>query len=774
MQCHRREDRIPAIAVLLAAFVVGFAATWTASDRASAADPTEPFVHGDWPFRPAVRPELPAVEHPEWVAQPIDAFVLAELEAEGLRPSGRAERLTLLRRLTFDLTGLLPTQEEQEAFLAEDFETAYPAAVERLLASPHYGERWAQHWLDLVRYAETIGFKSDITRPYAYKYRDYVIDSFNRDRPYDEFVRQQLAGDELDPDNPDALIATGLNRLYPDEDNAANLMQRRQEILDDVTDVTGLAFMGLTMGCAQCHDHKFDDILQTDYYRLQAFFAPMVERDDLTAATRGERKRYAEQLATWEQSTAAIRAEMDELLARAEKNARAYRLEKFREEIQQCYLTPAEERTPHQEQISRMVERQLDVAAERGAMISKLPDAEKKHYRELERQMAKFDELRPAPLPGVMAVSDVGHNAPPTYLLATGNVFNPQEQVQPGFPLFLSEAEPSLPEELDEGQSTGRRSALAAWMTDPNHPLTARVIVNRLWQHHFGRGIVATPNDFGMQGDPPTHPDLLDWLAVELVESGWSLKHMHRLMVTSATYCQSSLVDPQNPSHAAALAEDGENDLLWHTRRRRLEGEAIRDCMLQASGRLNARMFGKSALPKLPDGVSDRYAWKPNEREEDRNRRSIYVFAKRNLRYPIFETFDQPDMHGSCAARATTTAAPQALSMLNGDLSLELARHWAEDLVARFGSDVDAIVREAYTVAMAERATDDDLAMARQFIEMQSRVIAPDDDPKRSLDVATRPVSLNAEAVSVDEAFIGAVADFCHALFNSNAFLYVD
>jgi hypothetical protein len=703
-------------------------------------------------FLPPRRPDVPKVQNKSWCVNPIDAFVLARLEAAGLTPSPRADKLRLLRRVTFDLTGLPPTLEEQDAFLKDASPDAYPNVVERLLASPHYGERWAEHWLDLVRYAETDGFKADDLRPEAYRYRDYVIRSFNADLPYDRFVRQQIAGDELEPDNADALIATGFNRLWPDEYNAANLEQRRQEILDDVTDTTGLAFLGMTFGCARCHDHKFDPIPQADYYRLQAFFAPMRQRDDEPALDGAARKDYKTRLAAWEAATKDIRAEMDALVADKREEARKHALTKFREEIQQAVRISEDKRTPYQRLIALMAERQMDRAAKDAAL--KLSGDKKKRYHELEQKLAAVEPRRPEQPPLTMSVSDVGREAPPTFRLQGGDWRKPKEEVKAGFPTFLGGTDATSPPPNPptasgkgwEGGTTGRRSALATWLTRKDNPLTARVMVNRLWQHHFGVGIVATPSDFGVMGEPATHPKLLDWLAVEFMENGWSLKHMHRLMVLSAAYCQDSHIDRKDARCAKAWDVDRDDHLLWHMRRQRLEGEAVHDAMLAATGELNPRMFGVSARPKLPDRISS-YAWKADAKPEDQNRRSIYVFAKRNLRYPLFDAFDLPDMHNSCARRAVTTTAPQALLLLNGEFALERARRLGADLTACFPSDDAALAARAYQMTWDRPAAEDEVKLAVKFLAAQTAVLH------------------SREA---------AVADFCHALLNSNEFLYID
>ncbi len=756
--------------MIFAAFLLTCAALSPAASLPKPdADEASHFRRGKWPFYPPVRPAAPEVKDSAWGRNPIDAFILHALEAKGLKPSAEAGKLALLRRVTFDLNGLPPTPEEQDAFLADSSPQAYEKVVDRLLASPRYGERWAQHWLDVVRYAESDGFKEDAHRPNAYKYRDYVIRALNDDLPYDRFIRQQLAGDELEPDNPEALAATGYCRLYPDEYNAADVRQRRQEILDDVTDTTGLAFLGLTMGCAQCHNHKFDQILQADYYRLQAFFTPMLPRDDLPEATPSQRDEFAKKQAAWEKATAKIRAEIDALVAPSIKKARDKALEKFNAEVVEAMNRPPEKRTALQEQIVYQASKYT--APMEKAALGKLSEADKKRYEELESQLAKFDSLKPAPLPTVRGVVDADRPPPPTFRLAAGSLKHPAEEVEPGFPVFLGAAVPEIAPPQGNPKSTGRRSALAAWLTRRDHPLTARIMVNRMWNYHFGQGIVPTPNDFGAAGEPPTNPELLDWLAVEFMDSGWSLKTMHRMMVTSAAYRQSALVDPRNEMHAKAAVADPSNKLLWHARRQRLTGEAIRDAVLQLAGDLDLRMYGPSAHPQLPDGLGN-YAWKPDPKSADRNRRSIYVIAKRNLRLPLLEAFDLPDMHNSCARRSTTTTAPQALLMLNSEFTLTAAERWAERLQAaskksaESASDDRPLITAAYRDAYARTPSDAELEVCEKFIVRQAVAL--------SNETGASGKTPTADSVSSDAGHRSAVVDFCHAILNSNEFLYVD
>ncbi len=593
-----------------------------------------------WAFVAPGRTEVPGVRETSWIANPIDAFVLARLEERGWAHAAEADRATLLRRLSYDLTGLPPSPEELENFLADGSPLAYDRLVDRLLASPHLGERWGQHWLDLARFAETDGFEFDQARPDAWRYRDWVVQALNRDLPYDTFVRLQLAGDQVRPGDPAAFIATGFNRCYPDMVDLNDQGLRRQNALNDITETTGLVFLGLTIGCARCHDHKFDPIRQTDFYALQAFFASARFRDDYPLSSADERR--------------------------------------------------ARDRS--------------------GGRVS-----------------AK-----------ARGIDEPGGPVPATYLLRRGEFGARGPEIAPSFPAVLRASHSR--EALSPGplaRSAGRRSALADWLVRPDHPLTARVMVNRIWRHHFGRGLVDTPSDFGTMGDEPTHPELLDWLATEFVARGWSTKAMHRLIVTSATYRQRSRADGRGPT------DDPENALLWRQNRRRLDGEAIRDSLLAVSGRLNRAMGGRSVFPELPPELSRLSSkgavWPVSPRTEDRERRSLYVFVRRNLRYPFFEVFDRPDTNASCPQRAVTTIAPQALSLLNSPLARDAARALAARALGEAGPDP-----------------------ARQ-LEWMGRLVfgRPPDDAERRL-------------IGQFRAHDGSLYHLCLAILNTNAFVYVD
>src|SRR5688572_17388314 len=511
-----------------------------------------------WSFVPVKDHAPPAVKDPTWPHGDVDKFILARLEAEGLTPANVAEPLTLVRRAYLDLHGLPPTPQEIEAFLNDHSADAWEKLIDKLLASPRYGERWGRIWLDLVRYAESDGYKQDSYRPNAWPYRDYVIKSFNDDKPYDRFIAEQLAGDEIAPGEPNVIVATGFLRHGIYEYNQAHARLQWASILEEVTDVTADVVLGLSMGCAKCHDHKFDPILQSDYYRLQAFFTPLLHRNDLPLATPAGRAQYDSALAKWEEKTAAIRARIAEIERPAFEAAKKGAIEKFPLDIRALIAKPQNERTPHEEQLVGLANRQL---IEKTAAINpKLSDKQKAEYDQLRNKLAEFEKDNPKPLTIGLVATDVGPVAPPTriYNDPSGRTF------EPGFPVVLTNQSPQY---SPSASSTGRRTALAKWLTHPDHPLTARVMVNRIWQHHFGRGIVGTSSDYGTLGDRPSHPELLDWLAKRFVESGWSIKSMHRAMMNSSAYRQSSL----RPTPETAKVKDPENRLLWKYGARRLD-----------------------------------------------------------------------------------------------------------------------------------------------------------------------------------------------------------
>jgi hypothetical protein len=695
-----------------------------------------------WFWQPCVRPVVPEIAAAN--GYPIDALLGAQQQAAGISPGPIADRRTLIRRATFDLHGLPPSPEEVAEFLADSLPGAYERLIDRLLSSPRYGEHWARHWLDLVRYAESDGFKSDDLRPNAWRYRDYVIDALNQDKPFDQFVVEQLAGDELEEADPQTLVASGFLRLGPYEENGRNVADQRSNILNDITDVTGQAFLGLTIGCARCHDHKYDPILQTDYYRLQAFFAALDLSGDLPLATRAERAAFDERLARWQASTAEARQQLAALEQPQREQILAERRSLFPADVQAILETPVERRSPFEAQMAALAERQLKVESEE--LSKRMTVEDRQRYTALRKEIQETGDGPPEPLPRAMIAHEIGPQAPPTKI--PGN-----DGDQPIEPAFLSILAPQPPRIEPTGTgSTGRRLALARWLASPTNPLTPRVMVNRIWQQHFGQGLVATSGDFGRQGERPTHPQLLDWLATEWIANGFHMKPLHRLIMTSAAYRRSSLSGP-----SGTVARDPKNRLLAQFPRRRLSAEQLRDALLAASGELNLQMGGPSVRSELPEKISAAYAWKPDHDPTQRNRRSIYLLVRRNLREPLLDAFDMPDTHESCTRRLETTTAPQALFLLNGEWSLERATAMADRVLHAEPSNPDLVVRQVYQLAYQRDPDADELVAARRFLECQPAV------PREATESSTSA-----------SGWAASLADLCHVLLNSNEFLYLD
>lgn len=716
-----------------------------------------------WAYKPVVKPVVPEVTNKAWVKTEVDAFILNALEQAKLAPAKPADKITLLRRATFDLTGLPPTPEDTAAFLADKSPNAFAKVVDRLLASPQYGERWARHWLDLARYAESDGFKADDTRPNIWRYRDYVIKAFNTDKPYSRFIQEQIAGDELWPDDPDAIVATGFNRHYPDEYNARNLRQRRQEILNDITDTVGSTFLGTTYACARCHDHKYDPVLQKDYYKLQAFFAGVRAKDDYVLVSAAEQAAYQKKLALWQEQTKELREEIAKLEAPVTKALYDDSFEKYPEDIQKAITTPPEKRDTMQWLMYHKAQWQLHYGVDEdgNGIRAKLKGDARKQYDDLKAKLAAFDSIKPAPLPIGSGITDVGREAPAQHLLISGGYDNFGAEVQPGF-LTIINPEPATIVPPAKVNSSGRRTALANWLIDPKNPLVARVMANRIWHYHFGRGIVGTPNDFGMMRDLETNRPLLDYLATTFIEKGWSIKAMHRLIMLSSTYQQAS------DYNAEAAAKDPDNRLQWRFQRQRLSGEEIRDAILSVSGKLNPQMGGPSVFPDIPDGMDIRGGWKKKEDEEAKNRRSIYVFIRRNVRYPMFQAFDLPDTHESCGRRTTTTTAPQALNLLNDKAVLRAAEAFATRVIEKSKPDCSAWIVTAYRHAFSRQPDAGELALASAFLQKQAALL-------RDKLAVKAPVAVPAKLpAGIDPAEAAALVDFCHVLFNSNEFVYVN
>ncbi len=672
-----------------------------------------------WSFRPVVPPRVPAVKNADWVKTPVDAFVLARLEAAGLRPAPPAGKTSLLRRVRYDLTGLPPTPEEAEAFLADDSADAYEKVVDRLLASPHYGERWARHWLDLVRYAETNGYEFDQVKPNVWRYRDYVIKSFNEDRPYDRFVREQLAGDELEPVTADGIIATGFYRLGVFDGGAPDRLQATYDGLDDVLSTTGQVFLGLTVGCARCHDHKIDPFPQADYYRLLAFFHNISPRSSQRQVPlEVDRDVKQASVAQYQQQVADLKQRLKEFEDALIPHLVGGEIDDF-----------------------KVPEYRVDIA--RKHVPEHVSQQDFQYYSDRARQLAQMERRPPAVLAQALCVSESGRTPPETFVLVRGNPRSRGDKVEPGFPSVLTARGPVFGPPNPNVATAGRRKVLADWIASPDNPLTARVMANRLWQHHFGRGIVRSSNDFGYRGTPPTHPELLDWLAGEFVAGGWKLKALHKLIVTSNAYQTSGNPQPAGP----------ENDLFGHFGLRRLSAEELRDSVLAVCGNLNrGKMGGPSVYPRISAEVLAGQSrpgngWRPSAPEEQA-RRSVYVHVKRSLLVPVLAAFDAADTDSTCPVRFTTTQPTQALGMLNGDFANEQAKFFAADLRQKAGEGPDAQVRLALRRVTQREPTAEEVRRGVEFLaRMRSK-----------------------HQLAAEEA----LRNFCLLALNLNEFIYLD
>jgi hypothetical protein len=631
-----------------------------------------------WSFQPVKKVTPPKIDS-AWVRNDVDRFVAQKHKELGLKPAPEAERRELVRRLYFTLHGLPPTLEQMEAFVNSKDPQVYEKLVDGLLASPRYGERWAQHWLDLVRWAESDGYNQDALRPAAWPYRDYVIKSFNTDKPYDQFVREQLAGDEIDPTNPDVLVGVSYLRNPIYEYNQRDARGQYEVVLTDMTDNAGEVFMGLSMGCARCHDHKFDPILQKDYYRLRAFFTPVRWRDDMTLATPSEQEIWAAKNAKWEEATKEVRAKIDAIVEPKIQKAIQSAYTKFQADIRAMVDKKAEQREPEDWQFTYFCERQMEYERERFDTKKSIKDPkEKEQYDALVLELKTFDHLKPAPLTPAFIATDATNRGPKN-LLKTRRT---EQDIAPGFLTMLHPEEPKI---VAKEKSTGRRSALAAWITRPDNSLSTRVITNRVWHYLFGKGIVETPNDFGELGEDPSHPELLDYLTQKFLAGGWKLKSLHREILLSATFCQTAHITPTQK----ALQVDPGNKYLWRFQPRRLDAEQVRDAMLAASGELDLTEGGPSS-----DGNGIR--------------RSIYTTKKRNSQNELLRSLDAPAGFVSSSERQSTTTPTQALLMINGDWTLSRASKMAERVYS---------IEEAWQYALGRKPNSKEISQSEAFIE---------------------------------------------------------
>ncbi|MGI9470064.1 MAG: DUF1553 domain-containing protein [Rubripirellula sp.] len=654
-----------------------------------------------WAFEPMVRSDVPKVDDPVWNQNPIDAFIYAGAREAGLTPNASAERSALVRRAYYDLTGLPPTAEQVKQFVLDSDPQAFEKLVDQLLESPHYGERWGRHWLDLVRYAETNSFERDGVKPNAWKYRDYVIKSLNDDKPYDQFLKEQLAGDELDEVNVETLTATGYYRLGIWDDEPADPLQARFDEMDDIIMTTGQAMLGLTINCARCHDHKIDPIPQKDYYSMLAMMA------DVTRwGSRGN-----------QQANNQIDVSSKELSGRYQKNDELQRrLEKETREIEQSGIVKMS--APDQRATEGPKRDRTRVL--KAKLKDNLSEQEWEHYRTLQHELKEAVQAG-KDLPAremVMGLAKCEPKPEQTFVLFRGSPHSPADPVEPSFPEIFQSQTPDASAFNPSDRSAGRRRVLAEWIASPDNMLTARVMANRVWQFHFGRGIVRSSNNFGQLGTPPTHPELLDWLAHALIDAEWKLKPLHRLIMSSRTYQMSSL--PQQ----AGMATDPNNDLFWRFNPRRLSAEEVRDTILAVNDSLNRDPYGPSFYPSLSRevlaGQSRPGAGWGNSPEEQQNRRSVYIHVKRSLLTPLLSAFDFPDPDLTCEDRFVTLQPGQALSLLNSDFIHQQAKRLSAAIDSAEISD-EEVVGRAIQFVLSREATKEEVVAGVKLIEELQR-----------------------------------------------------
>ncbi len=725
----------------------------------------EDYERDHWSFLPVVSPEVPEVVDPAWSENPIDRFWKSRWDEEGIEPAPAAEPAVLMRRLYFDLIGLPPTPAEQDRFLADPSPAAYERLVDELLARPEFGERWGRHWLDVVRYAESNGYERDGAKPHAWRYRDYVLQAVAQDKPFDRFLIEQVAGDELPDSTAETQIATTFLRLGPWDDEPADPEIDRYDQLDDVLGTTISTFQGLTIRCARCHDHKYEPFTQRDYARVLAAFEPLERPQngrtdlDLLVGTETELAEYSAALGQAEAEVRRRAQALDQCRATALEELSAAGKTKLPVELIAALRTTVDERSAEQKKLVSEQASKLDAEMkDQGGpeMATQLADAR--------AALEAAEKLRPAEPPRAYIWRETSGDLPVTHVLHRGDPRAPQEAIEPGFPAVLVDRPPPAPER--RGKTSGRRLQLAQWMASPENPLTARVYVNRLWQHHFGNGLVATENDFGLMGEPPAHAALLDWLAAELVRQGWRSKPLHRLIVLSQTYRRASA------STATGAERDPDDLLVWRWRPRRLEAEAIRDAVLATSGQLNSGRGGPSVFPTIADEVLAGQSrpgdgWKKDESPAEATRRSVYVFVKRTLPLPELEVMDFPCPDQSCEQRQVSTVAPQALTYWNGRFLNDQAVAMAERLSREAGDEAAEQIRLAYRLAYARLPGADELQLAEAFLKAQAELITADraaQPPAEKAFAAPAPTHPQRRALEA----------LCLVLLNSNEFVYVE
>lgn len=778
-------------AVILSAITLSLVgAAWNgavqaAEDGAAKTTSAAPAAKAWSPYQPVKAPAVPEVRQKGWPRSSVDAYVLTQLEAKGLKPSPEADRATFIRRATLDAWGLLPTPEDIQAFVNDKSPKAHEKLVDRLLASHHFGERQARRWLDLARYADSTGFQNDNTRPNNWRYRDYVINAFNQDKPFTRFIQEQVAGDELWPDNQEARIATGFLGGYPDNFNSRDLVQRKYQIETDMTDLVGETFLSSTIGCARCHNHKSDRVSQKEYFQLQAFFANTAfnEKTPLAQGTETEYdKEFLKAQAAYQEATKDIRARQKAILDTVREAGRKYYNERYLDDSRAAIFKPEAEWTA----LDKWVNWRKQAVASDNEIISYLkntaeekdradhnPDnVEKwKQFQALQAELKKFDKLKPAKGSTWLttAFELTNKDVPATHVRFGGIHERPLEAVNPAIPaLWGGKGEVAI---TPTATSSGRRTALAQWLSSDSNPLTARVYVNRVWAQYFDKGIVATVADFGRAGQKPTHPELLDHLASRFVQNGWSVKKLHREILLSATYRQAS------DERADAQKLDPDNKLLAVYPRKRLEAEVIRDSLLYASGLLVDKVGGPSVFPpvlktgdvgKSQDFAGNR-AWTVSENKEDWHRRSIYVFTRRSFPYPITQNFDPANPNNPHHKRDVTTTPLQALTLFNSEIVFDWSQALAGRVINEAGPNEDAQLKRVYEILFARDPSKAERAALKQFLAEQQIAIRQK-AASGKFEVAV-PQGLK-DTKGFDPVRSAAFVDLVHTVANSNNFAY--
>ncbi|MGM9487879.1 DUF1549 and DUF1553 domain-containing protein [Ideonella sp. YS5] len=756
---------------LLVALCLGLSAIAAAQTPSTAATPPKPWS----PYQPVKTAEPPPVKQKAWVRTPIDAYVLAQLEAKGLKPSPDADRATYIRRATLDAWGLLPTPEEVKAFVDDKSPNAHEKLVDRLLASPHFGERQARRWLDLARYADSAGFQNDNTRPNNWRYRDYVINAFNQDKPFDRFIREQLAGDELWPESQEARIATGFLAGYPDNSNSRDLVQRKYQIATDMTDLVGETFLSATIGCARCHNHKADKVSQKEYFQLQAFFANTSFDEKAPLQQKGaDDLAYEKAQAAYREATKGIREQQLAILDSVREQGLKYHKERYLTDSREAIFKPESDWTPLDRWVNfrlKTVTTDADIASylklsgtDKDSAEYVPENAEKwKAYEKLTAELKKFDKLKPTQGSLTLtAATELGHaEAPPTFVRFGGVHERPTDEVQPGLPaLWAGDFKPQI---VPTATSSGRRTALANWIASPANPLTARVFVNRVWSQYFANGIIGTVADFGRAGQKPTNPELLDYLATSFVRNGWSVKALERQILLSSVYRQSS------DERADVLAADPDNKLLAVYPRKRLEAEEIRDSLLYASGQLVDKVGGPAVFAPVPSNLGAGNLWQEAKDPEDARRRSIYVFVRRSVPYPLLQTFDPANPSQPHHKRDVTTTPMQALTLFNSDIVFGWSQALAGRVINEAGKDETAQLNRLYQVLFSREPSKAERAALKEFLGQQEKVIAQKTDSGR-FEVALPTGLKNRQGI--DPVHAAAFVDLVHTVANSNDFAY--